>query len=135
MTERRILLINHDVSIGEVLFVCLKHLAGWEVISTNMSQANLDTLLSEHPDAILLDAILVDALPPKIHGLGFIQDMFIKQLKKNRITRSVPILLISDQATWLTREELQTMGIEGAIPKPFDPVTLPDQITRILCWK
>ncbi|MDX2231872.1 MAG: response regulator [Leptolyngbyaceae cyanobacterium bins.349] len=130
MPARLILLINHDASIGEVIRVCLMHLAGWDVISVGLYQTDLETLVQERPDAILVDAFL-----PKINGLGFIQGLFIQKLQKTQITQSVPILLMTDKADWFTVEQLRSLGIEGAIAKPFDPKTLPTQIARILGWE
>lgn len=134
MSAKRILLINHDASIGEVLSVCLRYLAGWDVVTIGASQASFESAIQNDLDAILLDSTTAEKFFPKIHGLGFIQEVFIKQLKKNRKTQAVPILLISDKADWFTPEQLQSLGIEGAIAKPFDPVTLPTQIARLLSW-
>jgi DNA-binding response OmpR family regulator len=130
MSARLILLINHDASIGEVLQVCLKYLAGWNVISVGLEQVNLETCMDQSPDAILVDAFL-----PRIHPLGFMQRLFIQNLKQNRLTQSVPILLITDKANWFTAEQLRSLGIAGAIAKPFDPITLPAQIARLLEWE
>lgn len=134
MSAKRILLINHDASIGEVLYVCLRYLAGWDVVRIGATQTGFESVIQDGLDAILLDSTISEKFPPKIHGLGFIQELFIQQLKKNRKTRTVPILLISDRADWFTPEQLQSLGIQGAIAKPFDPVTLPAQIARILRW-
>lgn len=130
MPARLILLINHDASIGEVLQVCLKYMAGWNVISVGLEQVNLEDCMDERPDAILVDAFL-----PKIQPLGFVQRLFIQNLKKNRLTQSVPILLITDKANWFTTEQLRSLGVAGAIAKPFDPITLPDQIACLLDWE
>ncbi|MDX2243882.1 MAG: response regulator [Leptolyngbyaceae cyanobacterium bins.302] len=129
MSARRILLIHQDTSIEEVLHVCLRYLAGWDVVSVEVAQANLEPDINDR-----LDAILVDALSPQAYGLGFIQKLFIQKLKKNRNTQSVPILLLTDKADWFTAEQLHALGIEGAIGKPFDPVTLPTQIANLLRW-
>jgi DNA-binding response OmpR family regulator len=130
MSARLILLINHDSSIGEVLRVCLMHLASWEVMSVGLHQTNLEALVHKRPDAILVDAFL-----PRMNRLGLIQRLFIQKLQTMQMTQSVPILLISDKAAWFTAEQLRSLGIEGAIAKPFDPKTLPNQIAQILGWE
>jgi len=130
MPARLILLVNHDASIGEVLRVCLRYLAGWDVISIGSEQFHIDMTIVKRPDAILVDALL-----PQIYPLGFIQRLLIKKLKKNQLTQSVPILLITDGAGWFTPEQLSALGITGAIAKPFDPTTLPTQIAQMLGWE
>lgn len=130
MPAKLILLINHDASIGEVLHVCLRYLAGWNVISVGLEQDDLEAVMNERPDAILVDAFL-----PKVHPLGFIQQLFIQKLKKNPFTQSIPILLITDKASWFTPDQLRSLGVEGAIAKPFDPAMLPTQIAHLLGWE
>lgn len=129
MVARLILLVNHDASIGEVLQVCLRYLAGWNVIAIEAESAGLEVVVAERPDAIL-----IDTFRSKLHPLGFIQRLLIQRLKKNHLTQSVPILLITDQANWFTPDQLRSLGIAGAIAKPFDPITLPTQIAHLLDW-
>ncbi|EKQ67036.1 response regulator with CheY-like receiver, AAA-type ATPase, and DNA-binding domains [Leptolyngbyaceae cyanobacterium JSC-12] len=129
MALRRILLIEHDEEIREVLRICLRYLAGWDVVSFGSPQESLDAIVSERPDAILLDTFLL-----KADSLGFVQKILGQTLQSNALTQSVPILLITDKASWFTKEQLCSLGIQGAIAKPFDPVTLPSQIAQILGW-
>ena len=129
MALRLILLIEHDEEIREVLRVCLRYLAGWDVVALSSPQESPEAVTHERPDAILLDAFL-----PRMNGLGFIQKFLIRKLKSHALTQSVPILLITDKASWFTAEQLHSLGIQGAIAKPFDPTTLPSQIAQILGW-
>lgn len=130
MSARLILLVSQDASIATMLHVCLRYLAGWQVVSMELEQGLVERVVEECPDAILLDVFL-----PKVYPLGFIQRLFIQKLKRERLTQSVPIVLISDKATWFTDEQLRSLGIEGAIAKPFDPTTLPTQIAHLLGWE
>ncbi|MBF2028692.1 MAG: response regulator [Oscillatoriales cyanobacterium C42_A2020_001] len=129
MALKRILLIEHDEEIREILRICLRYLAGWDVISFGSPQESLDATSHARPDAILLDAFL-----PKTNSLGFIQKVCVQTLKNNALTQSVPILLITDQASWFTAEQLRSLGVQGAIAKPFDPTLLPSQIAHLLGW-
>lgn len=129
MSSKLILLIDQDEATREVLHICLQRLAGWNVVSMDFHQGDLKKLITGQPDAILLNAFM-----PRLNGLGFIQKLIVKQLKEHPLTRSIPILLIADQASWFTAEQLRSLGITGAIAKPFDPTTLPIQIARLLNW-
>ncbi|MGC8713436.1 MAG: response regulator [Leptodesmis sp.] len=137
MAEKLILLIEQDDSIREVLLVCLKHLAGWNVVSCKSSQASLELQLEAQPDAILLDTFMPkssDSFTAKNGSLGFVQKLLIQKLRKHPVTCSTPIVLMTDKANWFTPKQLESLQVDGTIAKPFDPTTLPTQIARLLGW-
>jgi DNA-binding response OmpR family regulator len=129
MPGKLILLIEQDDSIREVLMVCLRHLAGWTVLSYESSEDNLEQVVQDQPDAILLDTVM-----PRTSGLGFIQKLLIRKLRKYPMTSSTPIVLMTDKANWVTPKQLRSLGVNGTISKPFDPTTLPTQIANLLGW-
>ncbi|MBV8885525.1 MAG: response regulator [Chroococcidiopsidaceae cyanobacterium CP_BM_RX_35] len=124
MCTKSILLIEYETSIREMLHACLSELGGWRVILSNSIQEGIDMCATSRPDAILLDTSTseTDAL------------IFIEQLKQHSINQSIPILLISARANWFTPAQLNRMGFAGAITKPFNPSTLPNQVSRLLGW-
>ncbi|PSB21977.1 response regulator [Phormidesmis priestleyi ULC007] len=124
MSTKSILLIEHEASIREVLHTSLSEFGGWRVTLSDSIQEGVNLCMITYPDAILLDASTseTDAL------------IFIEQLKRHSMTRSIPILLITARASWFTSNQLQQMGFAGAITKPFNPSTLPAQVSRLLGW-
>jgi len=124
MTTKSILLIEYESSIREVLYTCLSELAGWRVTVSDSIQGGIDLCITVCPDAILLDTSTseTDAL------------LFVEQLKQRSTTQSIPILLITARASWFTPTQLQQMGFTGAIAKPFNPSTLPAQVSHLLGW-
>lgn len=123
-SAKSILLIDYEASVREVLQVCLSEIGGWNVIAAASFEEGLALLLSEKLDAIIMDNVTANRNSTR----------FIQKLKANPLTQSIPILLISHKATWYSRQNLQEMSIEGAIAKPFDPVRLPVQISKLLGW-
>lgn len=123
MAQKLILLIDHEASVRTVLQVCLSRLGGWDVLSVSSLESGLATLGDRQPDAILLDspALAGSALP------------FILKLRRD-MAKPVPILLITSRAKWFTPQQLKDMGVVGALLKPFNPVTLPAQISAMLNW-
>lgn len=75
------------------------------------------------------DVILLDASTPETDAL-----IFIEQLKQHSMSQSIPIVLISARASWFTQPQLHQMGFAGAIAKPFNPATLPHQVSYLLGW-
>ncbi|WAL61258.1 response regulator [Thermocoleostomius sinensis] len=124
MFSKSILLIEHEPTIGEVLCSCLSEFGGWGITLSNSIQEGVDLCTMTHPDVILLDASIseTDAL------------IFVEQLKCHSVAQSIPIVLITARASWFTKNQLQQMGFAGAITKPFNPSTLPTQISHLLGW-
>lgn len=121
---KSILLIDDEASIRELVQACLNDLAGWHVLTVASAQEGLNCLTQECPDAILLDVLMP----------GMDTRTFVQKLHENPQTSSLPIILLTVQARWFTPQTLQQFGIVKAIPKPFNPVTLPGEIASTLGW-
>ncbi|MFB2939458.1 response regulator [Aerosakkonemataceae cyanobacterium BLCC-F154] len=123
-SAKSILLIDYESSVREVLQVCLSEIGGWNVIPAASFEEGSASLLTQKLDAIIMDNVTAKRDSTK----------FIQKLKANPLTQSIPILLITHKASWYTRQHLQEMKVVGAIAKPFDPVSLPVQISQLLGW-
>lgn len=121
---KSILLIDDEASIRELVQACLNDLAGWHVWTVASAQEGLQCLAQEHPDAILLDVLMP----------GMDTKTFVHKLHENPQTSSLPIILLTVRARWFTPQALQQIGIIKAISKPFNPVTLPEEIASALGW-
>jgi CheY-like chemotaxis protein len=124
MASKSILVIEYEPSLRRVLSACLKELGGWKVSLSSSIQDGIRLCEQEKPHAIL-----VDTSTPEIDAL-----LFIEQLKRYSRERSIPIILISSRASWYTAQQLCQMGFAGAINKPFNPSTLPADISHLLSW-
>lgn len=124
MSNRSILLIEHEASIREVLHTSLSEFGGWKVILSDSIREGVNLCKLVCPSAILLDtsASETDAL------------IFLEQLKQHSVAQSIPILLLTARASWFTAEQLHQMGFSGAIAKPFNPFTVSTQIASLLKW-
>ncbi|WP_414754498.1 response regulator [Anabaena sp. CCY 9910] len=124
MTIKKILLIDDEPTIRELVKICLNDLVGWNVVTAASAQAGLKHLEIERPDVILLDVLMP--------GMDF--TTFLHRLHGNHSLKTIPVILLSVRADWFTSQQLQQLGVVKAIAKPFNPLTLPDQITRALGW-
>jgi CheY-like chemotaxis protein len=120
--RRRILLIDHESSVREVLQVCLAYLGGWEVKAVSTPVQGLAVVNGFVPEVILLDAPLLDTNAQQL----------VATLRANPLLGSTPIVLITGRARWFSKEQLQTIGVSGVLSKPFNPLTLPQQIQAML---
>lgn len=124
MTVRRILVIDDEERIQEVVQTCLEILNGWEVLTASSGEEGLLQAQTQQPDAILLDVSL-----PGMDGLDIWQ-----QLQANLTTQSIPVILLTARVQPADRERFARLGIAGVIPKPFDPVQLAAQVAQALGW-
>jgi two-component system chemotaxis response regulator CheY len=74
-----------------------------------------------------VDVILTDINMPRMNG-----EEFVRRLAESGPTRSIPIIVVSTDATEVRREHLLALGIRGYLVKPFQPEELKEQIERAL---
>jgi CheY-like chemotaxis protein len=124
MATKSILLIEHEASLREVLRASLQEFGGWQVSLSSSIREGIYLCKQAHPHAIL-----IDTSTPELDAL-----LFAEQLKTYSLNQDIPILLISSRAGLFAEQQLRQMGFAGAISKPFNPSTLPTQISRLLEW-
>lgn len=124
MTAKQILIIDDEDRIRELVQACLEDLGGWGTIS---AQSAREGLLKAETSS--LDAILLDVSMPDMDGFVCFQ-----KLQENPLTRSIPVVLLTAKVLPDDRTRFAQMGVAGIIPKPFNPVTLCEQIAEILGW-
>lgn len=124
MTAKQILIIDDEDRIRELVQACLEDLGGWGTIS---AQSAREGLLKAETSS--LDAILLDVSMPDMDGFVCFQ-----KLQENPLTRSIPVILLTAKVLSEDRTQFAQMGVAGIIPKPFNAVTLCEQIAEILGW-
>ncbi|WP_404789834.1 response regulator [Altericista sp. CCNU0014] len=122
---KRILAIDSEPNMQKIVQTCLTTLGGWEVQLATSAQEGLNKAAIERPDAILMEGTM-----PAMK----IAD-FLAQLQANPITRSIPVVFLTEQASLTERHRFLELGAVGAIAKPFDPLTLAAKIAAILGWE
>jgi two-component system chemotaxis response regulator CheY len=73
-----------------------------------------------------VDAILTDINMPEVDG-----EEFLRRLALDDVFRSIPVLVISTDATRNRIERLLSLGARGYITKPFLPETLRAELETI----
>lgn len=123
-SSKRILVIDDEDHIREVVHACLQDLAGWQVFEAASGWEGLVKVEEEQVDAIVLDWMM-----PGMSGLEFLE-----RLQKSVANSSIPIVLLTAKPhIELTR--LSQFGVVELIAKPFNPIMLPRQIATVLGWE
>ena len=124
LCPKRILVIEDDTAICQVVQVSLSKLGGYDVLDARSGQEGLTIAEREHPDAILLDLGL-----PGMDGFKVLQ-----QLQANPLTQSIPVVFLTADAAQVGRQAVVPVGMVGVISKPFDVLTLSNQISVACGW-
>jgi CheY-like chemotaxis protein len=122
---KRILIIDDDAHIREVVRACLETLGGWDVLSAASAPEGLCKAKAERPDAILLDLMM-----PGMDGWTF-----LRKLRSEPRNREIPVVLLTAIAYSFERQQLRELGVLATIAKPFEPLSLTDQMARVLYWE
>lgn len=121
---RRILIIDDEDDIRQVAALSLETVAGWEVLLANSGRQGIERAGAEQPDAILLDVMM-----PEMDG----PTTFL-QLHANPTTAHIPVLLLTAKVQGPDRRRFAGLGVAAILLKPFDPLTLAEQISAVLGW-
>lgn len=124
MARKKILLIDDEETMHVVVSSSLRIGAQWQTLYALSAVEGLSLAQQEQPDAILLDVMM-----PDIDGIALLQ-----QLHENGTTCNIPIILFTAKAQTGELLKLEAVGAAGVITKPFNSLTLANQIATILNW-
>lgn len=125
MNKKRILLIDDEETIREVVQLGIEIQAGWQVVSASSGLEGINLAEDRQPDAILLDVMM-----PDMDGISTLSN-----LKANAKTRSIPVIFLTAKTQTTEKNNLQSLGVVDVITKPFNSMTLASQIAKILDWQ
>jgi two-component system, OmpR family, response regulator len=118
----KVLVAEDDPSIQKVIRMSLKFGGVNEVVLTSDGAECLAAVNSVRPDLILLDVSM-----PNMDGYET-----CCALKANPETRSIPVIFLTAKVQASEAEIGMKSGALGYLSKPFDPLTLHEQILAIL---
>lgn len=124
MATRRILIVDDEERIREVVQMCLVKLAKWEAITVASGAQAIQTATLEQPDVILLDVSM-----PGMDGVETFH-----QLQSNPQTQAIPVIFLTAKVQPAEQLEYKQLGAAGLIIKPFDPVRISKEISQLLGW-
>jgi len=114
----RVMCVEDDPDIRMILEFSLGRLGGYTLNVCASGQAALDQALEFAPQLVLLDVMMPEMSGPET----------LKHLRAMDAMRGVPIVFLTAKAMQDEVEALLEHGATGIIVKPFDPVTLPQDI-------
>ena len=124
MSGNRILVIDDEDDIREVAQLSLEAMGGWEVLTADCGAAGLARAAAERPDVILLDVMMPDMDGPTT----------FQALRADPATAGIPVVLLTAKARSSDRQLFIDLGVDAVLTKPFNPVSLSDEIVAALGW-
>lgn len=122
MEIRKVLLVDDDPCIRRIAQFSLERVGRWEVVTAGNGREGTAAANSEQPDLILLDVRLPDIDGPSM----------LKTLRHDARTNHIPVVLMTARVQQCELEEYKKLDVSGVISKPFDPLTLPSQIQKLV---
>ncbi|MDP6526672.1 MAG: response regulator [Kiritimatiellia bacterium] len=121
MALNKILHVEDEPDIQEVAKLALESVGGFTVEACSSGQEALDKVADFAPDIILLDVMMPDMDGPAT----------LQELRKIQELADTPIIFMTAKAQTHEIEKFKELGAIDVITKPFDPMTLADQIRDI----
>lgn len=118
---RRILFVEDEPDIREIVRLTLELVGGFEVQACATGNEALQRLQNFIPDFILLDVMMPDMDgPATLVALRALPGM-----------QTLPVAFVTAKAQPAEIAQLRALGATGVIAKPFDPITLPEQVRAL----
>ncbi len=121
---KRILIVDDEEDICQVVQASLEEFGGWQTVLAHSGQEGLTLAQAEHPDAILLDVSM-----PEMDGFETFE-----KLQGNPATQQIPVILLTSKVLARDRKRFADLNVAGVITKPFNPLTIWQQVADLLRW-
>jgi len=118
----RVLVVEDDLDIQKVIRMSLKLRGVSDIVMVESGTDCIERVPGFAPDVILLDVMM-----PHMDGYET-----CRRLKQDAATRQFPVVFLTARAQKADRERGMKLGALGYLTKPFDPMTLHDQIVALL---
>lgn len=118
----KVLIVDDEADIRRIGELSLQSVGGWDVLLAENGAEGMETARAQKPDLILMDMMM-----PEMDGLTV-----LRKIRKDPELEAMPVIFMTAK---VQRDEVARYveaGALGVVHKPFDPMTLPDEIRRIL---
>ena len=122
MVIRKVLLAEDDEDIQKVAQISLQFRGGWEVDLATNGEECLAKAAQNRPDLILLDCMM-----PEMDGYEA-----CRRLKQDPSLRDIPVIFLTAKSQEREVNKGLSLGAVGYLIKPFNPMTLAEEIQQLL---
>jgi CheY-like chemotaxis protein len=120
--KHRILHVEDDASLQNLVRAALEHLGGYEVCTAADGEQALAAARAQAPQLLLLDLDL-----PGMNGIDT-----LRALRRIEALAATPVIFLTAAADPAVLAELRALGVAEILPKPFRPRALVQAVARLL---
>ncbi|MCP3165760.1 response regulator [Myxococcus qinghaiensis] len=121
-TLRKVMLVDDEEDIRAIGKLSLSRVGGWVTVLAASGNEALTKAAEEQPDLILLDVMM-----PGMDG-----PTTFNRLRAQDATARTPIIFMTAKVQKQEVARYLELGAVGVIGKPFDPMTLPKEILKLV---
>ncbi|MCZ4345401.1 response regulator [Devosia neptuniae] len=121
----RVLYVDDEPDIRVVAVMCLQLNDNFEVQECASGMDALQVARDWQPDLVLLDVMM-----PEMDG-----PMTRIALRDDPATAHIPVVFVTARTQPSEVERLLELDVTGVIAKPFDPMSLAEQVSTLMGWK
>jgi two-component system, OmpR family, response regulator len=122
MTIRKVLLVDDEDDIRTIGQLSLSRVGKWETVLASNGDEALRKAAAERPDVILLDVMM-----PGMDG-----PTTLARLREQPATATTPVIFMTAKIQKHEVARYLELGAVGVIGKPFEPLTLPADIKKLV---
>ncbi len=123
MIKPKIMLID-DSSTNNLLYSSILSDEGYEVIVCDNAKSALKNIEKEKPSLIILDLMM-----PGMDGFDLIEN-----LKKNTRLSSIPIIMLTANATVESEKKALSLGVKAFMSKPIGIKEITEAVKEVLYY-
>ncbi|CAM3712115.1 response regulator [Corallococcus sp. ZKHCc1 1396] len=119
---QKVLLVDDEDDIRTIGQLSLSRVGKWQTVLAASGAEALEKAAAEAPDLILLDVMMPGMDGPTTFG----------RLRAQPATANTPIIFMTAKIQKQEVARYLELGAVGVIGKPFDPMTLPQEIRKLV---
>lgn len=117
---RIVLVVDDEPDILSLAKMSLELTADWKIFTADSGHEGILIANIKYPDVILSDLDM-----PQMNGLEM-----LRELRQSSSTKCIPAILMTGRSKRMGMPKYVDLGVKTVIPKPFDPLTLANQIVQ-----
>lgn len=118
---RKVLVVEDNSDIRTIVKAALEMVGGLEVRACESGAEALDAVVEFAPQLVLLDVMM-----PDLDGPGV-----LSRLRERPETAELPVVFLTAKTGTAETQRLRELGALGVLTKPFDPMTLHQEVQGI----
>jgi CheY-like chemotaxis protein len=118
---QKVMVVEDNADIRTIVKAALEMVGGLEVQACESAREALDAVAEFGPQLLLLDVMM-----PDMDGPGL-----LACLRERSDTAQVPVVFLTAKAAPAEIQRLRALGALDVLTKPFDPMTLHEQVKAI----